>query len=348
LQIAWPRFTQTETLALAATILVLAELLYSLAYNRLRIFSLAIALSFAMFIRLDSVLLTIPTAVTGFIIYKPYKAFKKGLVLLLLLSIPIGSWTVRNINVELPSLFPQNMVLPEGAHQPTGYLKWGWTWITEEYQRPGWGWGVNRFHYDSISIDDKAYDSIEEKERVKKLLEELKKYTGQPFPLEIDREFSEIASERLRNHTFRTLIVYPLKRSVALWSNLFSSYAWPNELPSVISHQARLKAKNGEGIIDLVLEYPFIAITKGITGGYKMLLQIIFILITILAINRSITSKKIRNILFISGSLVLARTAFFAITNNIETRYSVEAVPGMELLVIYGIVYFFKTYREKT
>jgi hypothetical protein len=51
---------------------------------------------------------------------------------------------------------------------------------------------------------------------------------------------------------------------------------------------------------------------------------------------------------FISGSLVLARTAFFAITNNIETRYSVEAVPGMELLVIYGIVYFFKTYREKT
>jgi 4-amino-4-deoxy-L-arabinose transferase-like glycosyltransferase len=348
LQIAWPRFTQTETLALAATILVLAELLYSLAYKRLRIFSLAVALSFAMFIRLDSVLLTIPTAVTGFIIYKPYKAFKKGLVLLLLLLIPIGSWTVRNINVELPSLFPQNMTLPEGAHQPTGYLKWGWTWITEEYQRPGWGWGVNRFNYDSISIDDKAYDSIEEKSRVEGLLEDLKKYNGQPFPQEIDHKFSEIASERLRNYKFRTLIVNPLKRSAALWTNLFSSYAWPNELPSKISHQARLQAKRDGGIIDLALEYPFIAITKGITGGYKMLLQILFILITILAINRSITSKKIRNILFISGSIMLARTVFFAITNNIETRYSVEAVPGMELLVIYGIVYFFKTYREKT
>ena len=65
-------------------------------------------------------------------------------------------------------------------------------------------------------------------------------------------------------------------------------------------------------------------------------------------INRSITSKKIRNILFITGSIVLSRTAFFAITNNIETRYSVEAVPGMELLAIFGIVYFIKTYRENT
>jgi hypothetical protein len=347
LQIAWPRLLLTETLALAATILVLAELLYSLAYNRLRIFPLAVALSFAMFIRLDSVLLTIPTAVTGFIIYKPYKAFKTGLVLLLLLLIPIGSWTVRNINVELPSLFPQNMTLPGGAHQPTGYLKWGSTWVTEEYQNPGWRWGVNKLNYDLISIDSRAYDSIEEKNRVEALLEDLKEYNGQPFPLDIDHQFSEIALENLKNYKFRTLVINPFKRSVALWSNVFSSYAWPNELAS-ISNQGRLQVKRGEGIIDLALEYPFIAITKGLTGGYKMLLQIIFILITILVINRSITSKKIRNILFITGSIVLSRTAFFAITNNIETRYSVEAVPGMELLAIFGIVYFIKTYRENT
>jgi len=346
LQIAWPRFTQTETLALATTILVIAELLYSLAYNRLRIIPLAVALSFAMFIRLDGILLTVPTAVTGFIIYKPYRAFKKGLILLLLISIPIGVWTVRNIHVDLPSLFPQNMTFPEGAHQPTGYMKWGWTWITEEYQRPGWGWGVNRFNYDKISIDNKAYDSTAEKNRVEVLLEDLKKYTGQPFPQEIDQEFSEIASERLKNYKFRTLIVNPLKRSLALWTNLFSSYAWPNELPSKVSHQARLEAKRG-GIIDLALEYPFIAISKGVTGGYKLFLQVLFLLILVLTISIKIKNEKIKNILWISLSIVLSRTAFFALTNNLETRYSVEAVPGIELLVTYSIVYFFKKYRER-
>jgi hypothetical protein len=347
LQIAWPRFTQTETLALSMTMLVISELLYSLAHNKLRIFSLSVVLSLAIFIRLDSVLLTIPIAVVGFIIYKPYEALRRGLLLLLLISIPISIWTVRNVYVDLPSLFPQTMTLPKGAHQPTGYLKWGWTWITEEYQRPGWGWGVNRFNYDAISIDDKAYDSNEERYRVELLLEELEKYTGEPFPKDIDDKFLEIATERLNNYKFRTLVVYPLKRSIALWTNPFSSYAWPNELPSVVSHQARLQVKRGDGIANLILEYPFIAITKGITGGYKILLQILFILILVLVISRKIQNKKIRNMLWISGSIVFSRTIFFAITNNIETRYSVEAVPGIEILVIYSIIYFFEIYRKK-
>ena len=49
-----------------------------------------------------------------------------------------------------------------------------------------------------------------------------------------------------------------------------------------------------------------------------------------------------------SGNIVLARTIFFAITNNIETRYSVEAATGKELLTIFNIVYLNKIYRERT
>ena len=346
LQIAWPRFTQTETLALATTILVIAELLYSLAYNRLRIIPLAVALSFAMFIRLDGILLTVPTAVTGFIIYKPYRAFKKGLILLLLISIPIGVWTVRNVYVDLPSLLPQGMVLPNDAAKPKGYIKWGWTWVTEEYQRPGWQWGVNRLNYSNISIDNKAYDDINERMNVEKLLKELKSYDGQPFPVEIDNQFAAIADKRLNSNMVRTLIIYPFKRALSLWSNLFSSYAWPNELPSTISNQARLEAKRGSGVIGLALEYPFIALTKAITGGYKVILQAVFFIMLFLALSKKIHDKKIINILLISGSIVGVRTIFFAITNNVETRYTVEAVPGMELIMVLGFFYMFNNYRK--
>lgn len=66
------------------------------------------------------------------------------------------------------------------------------------------------------------------------------------------------------------------------------------------------------------------------------------------AFKRALSMEKIRSILFLSGSIVLARTAFFAITNNIETRYSVEAAPETEFLTIFKIVYFIKIYREKT
>jgi len=85
----------------------------------------------------------------------------------------------------------------------------------------------------------------------------------------------------------------------------------------------------------------------GINYFYKLFLQVLFLLILVLTISIKIKNEKIKNILWISLSIVLSRTAFFALTNNLETRYSVEAVPGIELLVTYSIVYFFKKYRER-
>ena len=178
-------------------------------------------------------------------------------------------------------------------------------------------------------------------------LKRLKKYNGKPFPKEIDDEFSEIAMERLNEYKFRTLVINPVKRSVALWSNLFSSYAWPNELPSKVSHEKRLQTKRDGGLIDLALQYPFIALTKAITGGYKILLQFLFILIILLVMSRMIKNKRIKNVLWIVGGMVFTRTIFFALTNNVETRYTVEAVPGMELIVVFGVLNYYITHKKR-
>ena len=80
LHLAWPRFFFTETLALAATLWLFAELIKSLQLSNLRIFPIGIALIVATFIRLDAVLLLVPVAATGFIIHRPFTALKKGLV----------------------------------------------------------------------------------------------------------------------------------------------------------------------------------------------------------------------------------------------------------------------------
>ena len=124
-------------------------------------------------------------------IYSWYKKriFIWAFILLVLLSISWGIWTVRNITVKLPSLIPTNMIMPDGSRSPVGYLGWTKTWITHEYEKPGALWGINRKNYLNITIPDYAYYSDNEKKAVKKLLADLQKYHQLPFPKYIDDEF---------------------------------------------------------------------------------------------------------------------------------------------------------------
>ena len=56
------------------------------------------------------------------------------------------------------------------------------TWITHEYEKPGSLWGVNRQNYVGIFIPEYAYFDNNEKIEIQKLLKELKKLNGMPFP----------------------------------------------------------------------------------------------------------------------------------------------------------------------
>ena len=175
LLVAWPRYVQTETLAVAFTIFTLSELLFSLNEKKVRIVSISIALTLATWIRLDNIFLTIPVAVCCIYIHGIKKGVLYGFYIAVLLSISWGIWTVRNITVKLPSLIPTNMIMPDGSRSPVGYLGWTKTWITHEYEKPGALWGINRKNYLNITIPDYAYYSDSEKKAVKKLLADLQK-----------------------------------------------------------------------------------------------------------------------------------------------------------------------------
>jgi hypothetical protein len=336
LQIAWPRFTQTETLALATHLWVAAELLLSIAAGRLRYVTLAAALTGAVFIRLDGVLLVIPTLITIFFLPGSINRFRAAALISLLFALPLAGWAVRNVVVGLPSIFPTGMVLPNNAATPVGYIAWGRSWVTQEYQRMGWAWPVNRMVYSGIVIDSSAYDNELEKQQVERWLEVLKTFDGQPFPRDIDQKFHELSQQRNLENPLRAYLTNNALRAHALWSNPFSSFAWPNELPSDFGHQARLEVARGGigGVALLAAKYPFEAITKGLTGTYRILLITFFFPLALWAVLRIQRNAKI--VLMLGLSVVVSRTLFFAITNNVETRYTVQAVPWMEL----GIIFF--------
>ena len=206
LQVAWPRYTQTETLTLAAVILTYAEILASFAEGRLRALPLGLAVVAATFVRLDGLILCVPVAIAAFVLHPPIEAIRRGMLAALIVAVPMAGWAVRNMAVGIPA-FPAPMVMPNNAPAPYGYLAWGNTWVSEEYQRMGWAWGVTRFRYEGIVLDSKAFDSAEERDRVNGWLVELKKFDGKPFPPDIDAKFAELARERAARAPFRTYVV---------------------------------------------------------------------------------------------------------------------------------------------
>ncbi len=332
LEIAWSRYLQTETLALAGTLWVFSELLISLHKSRVRIFLLSIALIITTFIRLDAILLVAPVAVTMFMIYKPFEAIKKGIVVAILLSLPWGAWMARNHMVGMTKILPQPMVAPNNAEAPSGYIKWLWTWSTETYQNTNSLWPVTRFTYDSIGIDNRAYATIEEKEKVELLLSELKLYTGKPFPKHIDNQFLRIAEERILEQPLSVWLLNPIKRSISLWSNVYNSFGWPTELPGSFSKQVRIEiARDGIiAAIPIALEYPVQAIGKLFVNGWRLLVLFLFIVSLFLSYKNKIN----REILLLTLAFIIARTFFSGFGNYVETRYTLMQMPLIEISTI--------------
>lgn len=347
LDVAWPRYIQTETLALTTTIWFFAEIIASFHEGRLRAIPLGLAIAAATFLRHDGIFLCVPLAIAAFFLHPPVEAIRRGIVAAIVLATPVAGWTVRNIAVGVPSLLPIGMVIPGGAPTPYGYIKWGSTWITEEYQRMGWAWPVNRMSYVAIKIDRRAFDSPEEKARVEKMLAELRQFEDKPFPAAIDAQFAELAGERAAREPFRTYFVLPAMRALALFMNPLSSFGWPNEMIGAsISHEGRLEASRSLArLLELAQTYPARAASKALNGFYRYSLFALVALAIVLTIARRLPHSG--KLTWTVVAWVVTRTLFFAITNNVETRYTAPTVPALELAVVLGLAEFL-VHRRKS
>ena len=342
LLIAWPRYVQTETLSLAATIYLIAEIVTSLSIKKIRIISISIALIFATWIRLDNIFLTVPVAVTVIYIHGLKLGIMRGLLIALILSSTWGAWTARNIIVGLPSLIPTDMIMPDGSRSPNGYLKWTKTWITHEYEKPGALWGINRKNYIGISIPERAYDNKEEKLKIESLVKTLKTIDQQDFPLKIDNEFKIIADYKIQNNPIQYWLIYPLLRTIRMWTNPFSSFGWPNEMPDKgLSKNERLAAAKGNIniLMQKAIEYPVHAISKGLNAFYRLILMLLLIF-SIFNFYKLKKESPLFALNLVTISYMASRTLFFSLSSNFETRYMVTTIPFIEILVCLSIFYF--------
>ncbi len=336
LQVAWPRYILTETLAVAGALWLFAELLKSLHESKLRVIPIALALIVTTFIRLDGILLVVPVAATGFIIHRPLDAIRRGLAIALILGLPWGGWTVRNINVGLTSIMPQSWV--DRNPSSSGYLKWVNTWVTNHYQVASVMFPLHGNKYDSIRIDDHAFSFG--KARAHVLLEELKEYTGEPFPKHIDEQFAILAVESAEKEPFKIYLLNPSRRLWALWLNVYDSFAWPVGLGGKISNQDRLDIVNA-GLwskLILVKKYPAQMLGKIFITGWRLVLYFLFIFSIWIVCKDE--KSRFRDFMVLTLSFIMARSIFSVTLNYIDTRYTLMLMPILELLVVLVVVEF--------
>ncbi len=342
LLIAWPRYVQTETLALASSIWVLAEILLSISKNKIRIITIALSLIFATWLRLDNILLTVPVAVTVLYIHGLKKGLINGLIIFLILSSTWFAWTIRNIHLSV-DLIP-SMVMQDGSRPPTGYMAWLKTWVTHEYERPGALWTINRKNYDTVYIPEYAYKNNEEKIIVNNLLLELKGFTGEPFPEYIDNNFKKLASKIMTNNIWEYWFLNTFTRSYRLWTNPFSSFGWPNEMPDKdLSKTERLQIAEGNiGVmISKIINNPYQALSKAFIAIYRVILMLLMLYYIIIFLRSR--SKIKMGILLIVLSYLVSRTLFFSIHSaNFETRYLLTTMPFIEIFVLLAFFNLFK------
>ena len=130
---------------------------------------IGIALIAATFIRLDGIFLCVPVAVAAFLLHRPVEAIRRGAIAAVVVALPLAGWAVRNIAVGLPSVFPSRWCSRKNAPAPYGYMHGATPGSARNTS--GWAglWPVSDMNYATIKIDDKAYDSAEEKANASRL-----------------------------------------------------------------------------------------------------------------------------------------------------------------------------------
>ena len=144
------------------------------------------------------------------------KLARAGLFLGLAVALPLVPWAARNWRVlhKVQFLAPRYSELP-GEYTPLGLTDWTstWMWRFRDVYRVTW-----KVNDEPITADDlpvRAFDSPDERERVKTLFEKYNEsLTMDP---EIDSQFREIARERTGRHPLRTYLEVPFLRTLAIW-----------------------------------------------------------------------------------------------------------------------------------
>ncbi len=315
-----------ETLTLAAANWLIAELALSLAERRLRVVPLAAALAGAVFLRLDSVVFALPVAIVG-LAMRGWGAWRPVGLVAVLVCVPLAGWSARNVVVGVPVLPPaRGWMLPDGRTGPLGYLAWLKQWVTTQDQRSA-SMFFDGTNYRMIHILPGAFFPARQWAAVGTLLADLRTHTGEPFPAAIDQGFAGLAADARAGRGLGGTLALRGAQAAGFWAR------WAEPLPP----EAR-PASGGIGLwMKRALTQSVGTLLNTATRCYRCLLGMAFLAALMAAAARRI-SPLARVLVVAAGSVVAAKTILAVAGLFLEARYTVTAVPFMEVAVVLALI----------
>ena len=340
LTLAWSRFVLPETIMISLSLFFVGFVIKSLVEKKFFTIEFSLIFTLMTFFRTDSIFFIFPIIYLIFISHKFDKGIKKLLIFIIIFSLPWGLWTYRNLSKGaniFPNIYESYETITKKKF-PFGYNKWVFSWAHQQYEfadalnptHLGSDNKDNSFKYGDIKINDKIYFDKKEKQNTKKLLNNLKLYSGKSFPLDIDKKFEDLANLRINENKLFSYFVVPIKRSINLWFNPFYSHGWPIELSKKLTDK-KIDYYNKSLIekISLIKIFPVEIFLKIIFFLWIFFLFIFFIMVFFQKKNQN--NQHFFKICF---QLILIKTIFFGYTGFFETRYIVNLIPIIEILII--------------
>ena len=347
LQVGWFRFVITEPLCIAAATWFFAELIISIAEKKLRTYYLALALSVSVYIRPDTIFMVAAVLIITFYIYDIKNSIRQFLLMLMLTSIPVSGWMIRNLMIGHAPL----SMTSDAAPQAPGFHAWLNTWLVNEYERADTHFPVWRAEYSKIKIHDSKFLGDSELSKARLLVKELSLHDGEKFPLHIDSQFQDIADQKISARSnFEQLQIFAIRACYLLF-NPFSSWGLPLEIKKI--DRGAISVAIGRfdyfEIDNLLEDQKLMFFGKMGSFIYRGAIFLSFgclvtgvISASLIKLQRHVPSR-ISILLLGAAAFAISRIWFFVIMDALESRYLVEIVPWVECCLA---IWFFDNRRQ--
>ena len=221
--------------------------------------------------------------------------------------LPLLPWTLRNWRTlhQIEPLAPFYAELP-GEYVPRGFNRWTKTWIVDFISVMNVYWNVSaEGNGETVKIGNvppRAYDNAAQRQHTEELFAQYnKELTLTP---EMDRDFAQLAEERIRAHPVRYYAALPLARLADMWMR-----------PRTEMLNLQLDWWNWQ---DVPQES---AASMGLA-----LLDIFYIAAALASLRRK---SRASAVLWL---FILCRSALLATLPNPEPRYTLECFPALLML----------------
>ncbi|HET7439958.1 MAG TPA: glycosyltransferase family 39 protein [Terriglobales bacterium] len=139
-----------------------------------------------------------------------------GLTVALVALAPLVPWTIRNLHTlhRFQPLAPR-YANEEGEAVPTGFDRWVKTWMADYVSVQEIYWNEPGVVIDASKLPQRAYDSPEQQRQTQELIAQYNE--EQDITPELDRQFGQLAGERIRAAPLRYYLWLPALRIADMW-----------------------------------------------------------------------------------------------------------------------------------